>query len=95
MARILERAHTGTVVSCISLRHALKEIVVTQDDSREIKVWNLNDMSLPLIKTVGRSYNPVWYSQSLCEVIIDNDKSLYIISGCGSENKVIHYKLDL
>ena len=54
-------------------------------------------MSIPLIKTAGRSYNPVWYSQSLCELIIDGEdkKFAHILSGCGSESKVIQYKLDL
>lgn len=97
MQRVLERVHTGTVVACCALRSMDREIVITQDDSREIKVWNINDMSIPLIKTVGRSYNPVWYSQSLCELQIEGveKKVAYILSGCGSENKVIQYKIDL
>jgi len=53
-------------------------------------------MNLPIIKSVGRSYNPVWYSQSLCELIIEDEDKKFanILSGCGSESKVIQYKID-
>ena len=96
---MLERAHTGTVVSCVALKAAGREIVVTQDDSREIRVWNAKDFSIPLIKAIGRSYNPVWYSQSLTELTLDptpdGQKKLYFLSGCGAENKVVQYRIDL
>lgn len=100
IARVLERAHTGTVVACQALRASSMEIVVTQDDSREIKVWNAKDLSIPLIKTFGRSYNPVWYSQSLLELESSGNKAassteLHILSACGSEPKVVQYRIDL
>jgi hypothetical protein len=41
---------------------------VSSDDGREIKVWNIDNMTMPIIKTIGRSYNPVWYVQSLIEL---------------------------
>ncbi len=57
----MDRAHFGTVISCVALNSLGREYVVTQDDSREIKVWKVSDFSVPIIKTIGRSYNPVWY----------------------------------
>jgi len=60
--RVVQKAHTGTVVSCVCLRQSAREILVSQDDSREFRVWNALDIGIPLIKTIGRSYNPVWYS---------------------------------
>lgn len=71
IARVIENAHMGTVISCLALKSG--EIVVTQDDSREIKVWNIKDFNTPVIKIIGRSYNPVWYTQSLIE--LKNDDS--------------------
>jgi hypothetical protein len=70
--RIVDRAHTGTVVACRALKACNREVVVTQDDSREIKVWHSSDLGTPLIKTMGRSYNPVWYSESLLELDFAN-----------------------
>ena len=61
IGQIQERAHTGTVISCVALCSTGKLYVVSQDDSRELKVWNIKDMTTPIIKTIGRSYNPVWY----------------------------------
>ena len=61
VARVLDRAHTGTIISCSALNSTGREYVVTQDDSREIKVWKSSDITAPIIKTIGRSYNPVWY----------------------------------
>ena len=72
-----------------------REYVVTQDDSREIKVWKVSDFSVPIIKTIGRSYNPVWYVQSLIEIQLENIKDPIIISACGSEPKVIQYRIDI
>ena len=43
--RVIEKAHTGTVVACKALKSSNLEIVVSQDDSREIKVWNAKDMN--------------------------------------------------
>lgn len=97
LLKITERAHTGTVVACCALKQSGKEVIVTQDDSREIKVWNVSDMSTPLLKTIGRSYNPVWYSQSLAEFTIpQTEPTIYsFLSACGSESKVVQYRVDL
>jgi hypothetical protein len=97
---VVERAHTGTIVSCVALKQSGREILVSQDDTREIKVWNVKDIGIPLIKTIGGSYNPVWYTQSLTELTLDNAAGegggvFNFLSACGSESKVIHYQIDL
>lgn len=61
-------------------------------------MWDAKDLNVPLIKTIGRSYNPVWYSQSLAEIVFELSeapKQLQFLSACGAENKVISYKIDL
>ena len=68
--------------------------MITQDDSREIKVWNVKDFSAPIIKTIGRSYNPVWYVQSLIELNLENSQDCQVLSACGSEPKIILFKID-
>lgn len=65
LVKIFDKAHSGTVISCIALKKLDFMNVVTQDDAREIKVWKYNDFSVPLIKIIGRSYNPVWNVQTL------------------------------
>ena len=72
LKEIKHKAHTGTIISCVALRQGGRQYVVTQDDSREIKVWNIDDFSTPIIKTIGRSYNPVWFVQSLIELTLEN-----------------------
>ena len=91
----MKKAHTGTVIACLALNKLGREYVVTQDDSREIKVWKMSDFSVPIIKTIGRSYNPVWYVQSLIEVELEGMKDPVILSACGSEPKVMQYRIDV
>ncbi|CDW84990.1 ef hand family protein [Stylonychia lemnae] len=93
--RILDKAHSGTVISCLALNKLDLQYVVTQDDAREIKVWKLNDFSVPLIKIIGRSYNPVWYVQTLIQIDLELIKDPVIISACGNEPKVVLYRIDL
>lgn len=77
--QIYRKSHTGTVIACIALRSTGRQIIISQDDSREIKVWNLDDLSTPLIKTIGRSYNPVWYVQSLIELATEEQGEPHIL----------------
>ena len=92
--QIYHGTHTGTVISCAALASTQGQFIVSQDDSREIKVWNINDFNTPLIKTYGRSYNPVWFVQSLIEITGSGDLP-HILSTCGNEPKIINYKIDL
>eukprot|EP00347_Sterkiella_histriomuscorum_P018816 403344062 len=92
---IIKKAHTGTVISCLALNKLNREYVITQDDSREMRVWKMSDLTQPIIKTIGRSYNPVWYVQSLIEVEFEGMKDPVILQACGNEPKVVQYRVDV
>lgn len=92
VVKVIERAHTGTVVSCATMG----ELVVSQDDSREIRIWSLsNALCEPLAKLIGRSYNPVWFNQSLCSLQLNDKQGFHFLSAQGAEAKIIHLKYDL
>lgn len=103
ISKVIEKAHTGTVVACISLATSNREVIITQDDSRELRVWIIeNGFSEAVIKTIGRSYNPVWLPQSLVELFLDDPKNerlsqpeLHFLSAQGADSKVIQFKIDL
>jgi hypothetical protein len=92
--QINKRAHMGTVISCTPLSKFNREYVVSQDDSREIKVWKVTDFSAPIAKIIGRSYNPVWNVQSLIEVEFEGLTDPVILSALGSEPKIVSYRVD-
>lgn len=68
---------------------------MTQDDSREIKVWKASDISTPIIKTIGRSYNPVWYVQSLAEFELESYKDPLVLSTSGTDSKINLHRIDI
>ncbi|TNV81898.1 hypothetical protein FGO68_gene14879 [Halteria grandinella] len=94
IVNVIDRAHTGTVVACATIN----EMIVSQDDSREIRIWSIeslvNKQNEPLAKLIGRSYNPVWFSQSLCPLKFADRGSVEFLSAQGAETKIIHYQFN-
>jgi hypothetical protein len=47
----------------------------------------------PLAKCIGRSYNPIWFNQSLCELVLpeENQDHMHFLSAQGAEPKIYHY----
>jgi WD40 repeat protein len=92
---IYNRVHTGNVISVKALKSTSRQFIVSQDDGREIIVWNIDNLDAPLIKKIGKSYNPVWYVQSLIEFLTKDKSSPLILSTSGNECKIIKYRIDL